>query len=165
MNGVLWIKTTHIGRCSVVLSVKLDDLTAFRAAALAWSSSIQLPLVTAYKTCESAQSSYYLTLQWIDDCSACCEAPGRVIGWGRRSGVWPPAPPPTPASDIQWGHSARWAGDRIWLGLLVVFEAQRGKIIWYSPEKSKLYRKVFKKWICVTKPHEKQFFRVLQRCC
>ena len=70
----------HIGRRGAVSESNKDDLIAFMTAALSYSSSIQLPLVMCYKTCESAESTYYLTLWWIDDCSACRKAPGRVIG-------------------------------------------------------------------------------------
>lgn len=82
--------------CGVVVNEShKDNLSAYSTAALGCFSSIQLPLVTHYKSCESAQSSYYITLQWIDDCSACSEASGRIMGWSQRSGVWPPAPPPS----------------------------------------------------------------------
>lgn len=49
-------------------------------------SRTQLPLVTHYKICESAQTTNYLTLLWIDDCSACSKAPGKVIRGGQGSG-------------------------------------------------------------------------------
>ena len=68
------------GRSGAASENNKDDLIAFRTAALGYSSSVQLPLVMHYKTCESAQSSYYLTLWRIDNHSACRKAPSRVMG-------------------------------------------------------------------------------------